>query len=207
MRIIDISQEIRADMLVYPDDPCFQSRTVSSFKQGSMCEVSELTIGSHCGTHIDAPLHMIPGGDSIEMMDLSCFIGPCRVITVNAQVITEKMLYEHNIKAGERIIFRTDPQGGYYKEGRFNPAVLSVRAAQYLSALPVKLVGIDSPTIENMEICDGEIHRMLLSKGIAVLEGLYLEYARKEHYELSALPLLLKGENGSPCRAVLIEKE
>ena len=207
MKIIDISQRINTNMLVYPGDPRFQSRLVSSFKQGSMCEVSELTIGSHCGTHIDAPLHMIPAGAPIDVMPLENYIGPCRVLTLPAQIISEKMLMEHQVQEGERIILRTDPNGHYYREGRFNPAVLSMRAAQYLAEKRVKLIGIDSPTVENMEICDGEIHRMLLNAGVAILEGLYLEHAKKEHYEISALPLLLDGENGSPCRAVLIEKD
>jgi len=208
MKIIDISQEIRSDMTVYPGDPSFHSRPSSSFKHGDMCEVSELTIGSHCGTHIDAPLHMIPGGATLESMPLDCFIGPCRVLTLPVNVVTEKMLMECGVKSGERILLRTDPKGEYKpKNGQFNPAVLSVRAAQYLAQTGVKLIGIDAPTVENMEICDGEIHRTLLSNGVAILEGLLLGEATKENYYLSALPLSLTGENGAPCRAVLVEED
>ena len=207
MKIIDISQQICEEMTVYPGDPNFHSHQVCSFKKGDICEVSELTIGSHCGTHVDAPLHMIPGGETIEKMDLDCFIGPCRVITLPTAVVTEKMLIEHHVSKGERILLRTDPKAVYTpKNGEFNPAVLSVRAAQYLAETGVKLVGIDSPTVENMEICDGEIHRTLLSGGVAILEGLMLEKADREAYFLSALPLSLVGENGAPCRAVLIEQ-
>lgn len=207
MRIIDISQEIRHDMTVYPGDPRFTSRSVSSFKRGDMCEVSELTIGSHCGTHIDAPLHMIPGGKTIETMPLEHFIGPCRVLTLAASVITEKMLSEHQIQEGERILLRTDPKGEYTPmNGQFNPAVLSMRAAQYLAERRVRLIGIDSPTVENMELCDGEVHRALLQAGIAIVEGLCLKDVPGERYILSALPLSLVGENGAPCRAVLIEE-
>ena len=208
MKIIDISQEIRSDMTVYPGDPSFQSRPSSSFKHGDICEVSELTIGSHCGTHIDAPLHMIPGGATLEKMPLDCFIGPCRVLTLPVQVVTEKMLVERHVQSGERILLRTDPKANYTpKNGEFNPAVLSVGAAQYLAKTGVKLVGIDAPTVENMEICDGEIHRTLLAGGVAILEGLILEKADQEHYFLSALPLSLTGENGAPCRAVLVQED
>lgn len=207
MKIIDISQEIRSDMTVYPGDPRFYSHVCSSFKRGDICEVSELTIGSHCGTHVDAPLHMIPDGQPLESIPLDCFIGPCRVLTFTANVITEKMLAEHKIQEGERILLRTDPRGEYTpKNGQFNPAVLSMRAAQYLASQKVRLVGIDAPTVENMEICDGEVHRTLLRAGVAVLEGLLLAQAKSEHYFLSALPLSLTGENGAPCRAVLIEE-
>ena len=92
MKIIDITQEIRSDMTVYPGDPRFHSQVSASFKQGDMCEVSELTIGSHCGTHVDAPLHMIPGGKTVESMPLVNFIGPCRVLTMPAAIINEKIL-------------------------------------------------------------------------------------------------------------------
>ena len=204
--IIDISQELHPGMFVYPGDPRFSARLVNSFRQGNMCEVSEVTIGTHCGTHIDAPLHMIPDGDALEKMPLDRFIGPCRVLTIPAAVVGERMLLEHDIKEGERILLRTDPHGEYRNAGRFNPSVLSVRAAQILAEKRVRLIGIDSPTVENMELCDGEIHRMLMRAGVAILEGLCLEKATKERYLLSALPLNMPGENGSPCRAVLIEE-
>ena len=202
MRIIDISQKIHPGMKVYPGDPPFQTRSCLSFRQGDMCEVSEMTIGSHCGTHIDAPLHMIPGGAGVEALPLDSFIGPCRVLTLPVQVITERMLTGYEIKPGERILLRTDPEGAYAsKEG-----ALSMDAARYLLKQGVKLIGIDSPSVENMELSDGEIHRLLLSAGVAVLEGLRLEAASDGHYLLSALPLFLSGENGAPCRAVLVQE-
>lgn len=207
MKVIDISQKIRPDMTVYPGDPEFRSHLVSSFKHGDICEVSELTIGSHCGTHVDAPRHMIPGGATLETIPLEHFIGPCRVLTFKANIITEKMLIEKQIQEGERILLRTDPIGEYEPmNGQFNPSVLSMRAAQYLASQKIRLIGIDAPTVENMEICDGEIHRTLLNAGIAILEGLCLTEASGEHYYLSALPLSLYGENGAPCRAVLVEE-
>ena len=207
MKIIDISQKIQPDMLVYPGDPHFSSRLVSSFKQGDMCEVSELTIGSHCGTHVDAPLHMIPGGETVESMPLVNFIGPCRVLTMPAAIINEKMLQEANIQPGERILLRTDPEGKALRSGRFNPSVLSMRAAQYHAQQKVLLVGIDSPTVENMELCDGEVHRELLHAGVVILEGVDLREATEERYFLSALPLRLSRENGAPCRAVLLKED
>ena len=206
-KIIDISQKVCPEMAVYPGDPRYQTRTVCGFKLGDMCEVSELTMGSHCGTHIDAPLHMIPDGKGIDTMPLDCFYGPCRVLTIGASVVSEKMLADMGIQPGERILLRTDPTGKYARSGRFNPAVLSMRAAQYLAELRVKLVGIDAPTVENMELCDGEIHCALLSAGVAILEGVCLKEAVRERYTLSALPLNLIGENGAPCRAVLIDEE
>lgn len=191
-------------MLVYPGDPSFHSHSVSSFKQGDICEVSEFTMGSHCGTHLDAPLHMIPDGVSIDHISLDHFIGPCRVITEASAIISEKALMEHDIQEGDRILLRTDPKGKHVRHRHFNPSVISMRAAQYLAQKKVMLVGIDAPTIENMELCDGEVHRALLGAGIPILEGLLLENAPDGRYMLYALPLAIKGGNGAPCRAVLI---
>ena len=207
MKIIDISQEVHPGMPVYPGDPSFQSRQVSSFKQGHICEVSELTMGSHCGTHVDAPLHMMADGATIESLPLENFIGPCRVLTVPFAMISEKSLMEMNVQPGERILLRTDPQGKFNSNMHFNPAALSMRAAQYLAQLPVKLVGIDSPTVENIELCDGEVHRTMMNAGICVVEGLRLSHVEDGNYFLSALPLRLTGENGAPCRAVLLKNE
>ena len=79
-------------------------------------------------------------------------------------------------------------------------------AAQHLAKRKVRLIGIDSLSVEDMEISYGSVHRTLLRAGIAILEGLQLRHAVDEHYLLSAFPLALSGENGSPCRAVLIEE-
>lgn len=206
MTIIDISQPITADMFVYPGDPRFASREVHSFRRGDDCEVSELTVGSHCGTHIDAPLHMISGGGGIETMPLELFYGPCRVLTLPVSVVTEKMLQEFEIEEGERILLRTDPKGTYRGTERFNPSVLSMGAARYLAERRIRLLGIDAPTVESMEAYGGELHRALMRAGVAIVEGLCLEHAREERYVLSALPLSMPGENGSPCRAVLIRE-
>ena len=206
MKIIDISQKICPEMPVYPGDPCFHSRSVCSFDAGDGCEVSEITLGTHCGTHVDAPAHMLKDGAVLEEVPLGCFFGPCHVLTITADVITEEMLRGYDVQAGERILLRTDPDGSYLEKQRYNPAVLSMDAAQHLAERKVRLIGIDSLSVEDMEISNGAVHRTLLRAGIAILEGLQLRHAVDEYYLLSAFPLALSGENGSPCRAVLIEE-
>ena len=207
MKIIDISQRICPEMLVYPGDPCFRSSAVCSFEDGGECAVSEIVMGTHCGTHVDAPSHMLRDGDALEYVPLERFFGPCRVLTVAASVITKEMLLEYHVQSGERILLRTDPDGIYAADNKVcNPAALSMSAVQHLIDCNVQLIGIDSPTVEDMEVSEGEIHRALLRAGIAILEGLQMEKATGEHYLLSALPLALYGENGSPCRAVLVEE-
>ena len=206
MKIYDIAQEVFGCQ-VFAGDPAPEKKQLCSIEKGDLYNLTAFGMCVHNGTHIDAPTHMVPDGKPLESFPLDCFIGPCRVLNVPYPVISEKALQELNVQPGERILLRTDPNGKYNKHARFNPSVLSMRAAQYLAQLPVKLVGIDAPTVENMELCDGEVHAALLKAGIPLLEGLRLEEADKENYELSALPIRLMGENGAPCRAVLIEKE
>ena len=206
MKIYDISQEVFGCQ-VFAGDPAPEKKQLCSIEKGDLYNLTAFGMCAHNGTHIDAPTHMVPDGKPLESFPLDCFIGPCRVLNVPYPVISEKALQELNVQPGERILLRTDPNGKYNKHARFNPSVLSMRAAQYLAQLPVKLVGIDAPTVGNMELCDGEVHAALLKAGIPLLEGLRLEDADKENYELSALPIRLMGENGAPCRAVLIEKE
>ena len=206
MKIYDISRELFSAP-VYPGDPSPSFERLRRMELGDSFNLSGFYTGCHSGTHVDAPLHMVPGGATIDALSLDCFLGPCRVLTIQSPIISEKQLMDMDIKEGERILLRTDPQGKHMHKGRFNPTVLSMRAAQYLVERRVKLVGIDAPTVENMELCDGEVHRMLLSSGIAVLEGLCLQEATQEHYMLSALPLRLVGENGAPCRAVLYSED
>ena len=194
-------------MIVYPGDPQYHSKRVYSFADGHDCEVSEIVIGSHCGTHVDAPKHMIPGGAPLQDTPLDRFIGPCRVLNIPTEVITAEMLSNHRIASGERILIRTDPEGRYASHhAGLNPAAIDQSAAAYLSACGIALVGIDSPSVEDMGLSDGAVHRQLLSAGIAVLEGLRLQDVEEGNYFLSALPLALEGENGSPCRAVLVKE-
>lgn len=206
MRIIDISQRVHSEMLVYPGDPKYVSETVSSFRDGDGYEVSRLVIGSHCGTHIDSPSHMLAGGDTIDQLPLDAFYGPCRVITASAEDISEKMIISMAVKPGERILLKTDPQAKYGTE-RFNPSAISLSGARRLAEQKPLLIGIDAPSVENVEEHAGEIHRTLLSAGIVLLEGLCLSHVPDGAYMLSAFPLSLLGENGSPCRAVLIKNE
>ena len=95
MKIIDISQKMYPGMPVYPGDPTYQSRPVSCFKDGQMCEVSELTFGSHCGTHVDAPMHMIEHGAPLDSLPLDCFIG---VIIVSLPYQKKALSYARELR-------------------------------------------------------------------------------------------------------------
>ena len=202
MKIMDISRPYYAGMPVYPGDPDFQSQYVCAFVQGDGCEVSKLTLGTHCGTHIDAPAHMIPGGCTIDHLGIERFYGPCRVVTVGPGAVTAHMLEMARVETGERLLLKTEPEALHRIAA--DSGSITQDAADYLVSRKTVLVGIDSDSIEDMDTGKGEVHRSLLGAGIPIIEGLDLSAVPDGRYILSAFPLLLRGENGSPCRAVLI---
>ena len=204
MRIVDISQGMHAAMPVYPGDPPYASEPVCSFESGGDCEVSRISMSTHCGTHIDAPSHMLPDTEAVDQVPLARFIGACRVVTLPRTVITGSMIEELCPVSCERLLLRTDPTGAYPDRGVLNPAALDLDAARLLVQRGICLIGIDSLSIENMERTGGEVHRTLLGAGVSILEGLDLRQAEQGMCCLCAFPLKLEGENGSPCRAVLI---
>ena len=156
---------------------------------GDLCNLSGFFTGCHGATHIDAPLHFIEEGTSIEQMPLEPFFGPCRVVTANG-ILTGQQMEQLRLYPGLRLLFR----GG---------AFLSKSAAFVLADAGVALIGTDQQSIAPAG--DEEApHIELLSRGIPLLEGLYLDDVADGLYTLCAFPLKLQGLEASPVRAVLI---
>ena len=195
---------VHAAMPVYPGDPPYASEPVCSFESGGDCEVSRISMSTHCGTHIDAPSHMIPHAETMGQVPLERFFGPCSVVTLPCALITGTMIEALCPASCERLLLRTDPTGGYRDRRELNPAAIDLDAARFLVQRGIRLIGIDSLSIENMEQTGGRVHRMLLGAGVTILEGLDLRDAEQGMCCLCAFPLKLVGENGSPCRAVLL---
>ena len=199
MKIIDISQEIYQGMPVYPGDPTFQSHRVNSFKQGDMCEVSEVTMGTHCGTHIDAPFHFIKGGKTVDSIGLDTFVGMayvaeyCGIVSGTAAAEILEKAKKQNPEAAMRILIKGD-------------AEVSSEAAKVFADSGILLLGNESQTV-GPEAAPMEVHLILLGAGIVLLEGIRLAEVPEGSYFLNAAPLNLSGADGSPCRAVLIAAE
>jgi arylformamidase len=166
--------------------------------------VSDLHLSSHTGTHIDAPSHYLKTGDTIDTVPLSCLIGRCRVLDVTwaGTTITADHL-EGRLDGVSRILLKTSFSG----TDRFNeiyPA-LALGAAHMITACGINCVGIDTPSIESYS-CDGSVHRKLLSCNCIIIELLDLSDVEEGDYDMVALPLRLKGLDGSPARVVLMER-
>ncbi|HYN81925.1 MAG TPA: cyclase family protein [Gemmatimonadaceae bacterium] len=167
-----------------------------------------LSLGAHSGTHVDAPLHFIRDGASIERLALEAFIGPARVFDIpeSVQSIDAAELNRHTWRNAERVIFRTRSSvRGWMKESTFHRdfAFITPDAAQVLADAGVKLVGIDYISAEKFGAPAPVTHRILLGKGIPIVEGLALETMQAGDYDLIVLPMKLAGNEGAPARAVM----
>jgi len=205
--LIDISVMLHADMVHWPGDPSVVITRTSDIARGDSATVSRLSMGSHTGTHMDAPRHFIRGGKGLDDMPLETTVGPARVIAIrNANVITPEELRQHRIRRGERILFRTRNSTRCWKADRFVKDFVSLapEAARFLAQCCVRMVGVDYLSVGSYRQRNGaEVHRILLGAGIWILEGLNLSHVRPGPYELLCLPLRIFQSDGAPARAIL----
>lgn len=189
----DISQTVGPDTPAYPGDQVFK---VSEYSDCSV-RVSSFTMSAHLGTHLDTPAHLHLGKDS-DWIDLSVLIGPSQVIDLSGieQILPEHLLEVH----AERVLLKTSFEVS--KTWQTQYPYLSVAAARYLRQQHVKLVGIDTPSVDP-QVPDLLSHQELLKAGIIILENLRLVDVFTGDYRLIALPLKLYGLEAVPVRAVL----
>jgi len=188
-------------MLVYPGDihPTFRQEDRGQYL------ISELHLSTHTGTHIDAPSHYLKQGIAIDSLPLSHLIGECRVLDLSGEgsSITASHLKEH-LDGVCRLLLKTSYSGiDQYEE---DYPSLSPDAACAIAARGMKCTGIDAPSIESCH-GDGTVHRTLLSCNCMIIELLDLSRIEEGDYEMVALPLRLKGLDGSPARVILIERD
>src|SRR5215469_12389182 len=198
---VDVSVPIYAGMVHYPDNPSIEIDTITHVDKGDLCTLSRLTMGSHTGTHIDAPIHFLPGGTGAEEIPLENLIGPARVLEIkDPHAVKAEELRVHDLDARERLLFKTSNSERCWKTSQFVPDFVSIAedAASYLAGLDTLAVGIDYLSAGNPET-----HRTLLGAGVVILEGLNLTGISQGRYELLCLPLkILKGD-GAPARVLL----
>lgn len=203
---IDISVPLRSGMVHWPSDPSFQRDIVQSIQQGATANLSKITMGTHSGTHIDAPLHFIQEGKDISSLPLEDMIGIARVIEISdPHLITVNELLDHKIRAGERILFKTLNSSTVWKTDDFIEHFVSVsrEAAEFLAKLAVKAIGVDYLSVGGYHSDGSDIHRILLGAGIWLIEGLDLSAVDPGDYFIICLPLRICNGDGSPARAAL----
>jgi arylformamidase len=183
---------------------------LKDMRKGDGFTLSKLTLGAHSGTHVDAPMHFIRDGGPVDKVRLESLMGPARVIDIpdSVQSIDAVELNRHNWKDAERVVFRTRSSvRGWMKSPTFHRdfAFIAPDAAQLMTDAGIKLVGVDYISAEKFGAPAPLTHRILLGKGIPIVEGLALESVVPGDYELIVLPMKVGGHEGAPARAVMLK--
>lgn len=207
MRIHDISVVISTDMPVYPGDPPVSISPFLSISKGDKVNVSALALGSHTGTHLDAPRHFFENGRGMSELELELLAGRATVLQLDvAQEIRREHLEGADLRGTERLLLGT-ANSALWREAGFQEdyIYLTEDTARHLVELGVKLVGLDYLSVEKFGSSEAPVHRALLQNDVVILEGLNLTGIEPGEYELICLPLRLNCEDGAPARAILRE--
>jgi arylformamidase len=201
--LYDISPAITRDLRVWPGDTPLSREVLLDMREGANITLSTLRATVHLGAHADAASHYGKDAAGIESRRLEDFLGPCQIIHVDAA--PRYRILPNDLPApikAPRLLFRTNT---YSDPTVFNEdfAALSPELVDHLSQLGVRLVGIDTPSVDLFDSTDLPSHKAFLRHDMAILEGLVLTDVPEGLYELIALPLKLVGFDASPVRAVL----
>lgn len=204
MRVVwDISPPISPDTPAFPGDTLYAQRWTTEIGAGSPVNVSAITLSPHLGAHADAPLHYGRDAAPIGSLDLDPFLGRCRVIhAVGAgPLITTEHLAHAAAALPPRVLVRTRQRAATEWSSEFS--AFAPATIDWLAGRGVRLVGIDTPSVDPAESRTLDSHQRLLMHDMRVLENLVLDAVAAGDYELIALPLKLVGADASPVRAVL----
>ena len=201
-KIIDISLLLSDKTIVYPGNPELKIATIP----GKTSTHSEITIGSHAGTHLDAPKHVFENGAGVDKVDLNKIVGECRVLDMTRvkEVIGVDDLKKEKIKKGERILVKTKNSKRGFEKFYDDYIYLGGEAAEFLAKKKIALFGMDYLSVKKRGGPDNRPHTELLRSGVVIFEGLDLSKVKPGKYFFVGLPLKFAGLDGAPARAVLI---
>jgi len=194
-------------MLVWPTDPPVEITCFKSPTKGDRSTVTKLTLGTHTGTHIDAPKHFLPEAEGVETLDPNVLMGPCTVLDLRGVGdIGPEHLKAALESQATRILLRTGTIETQMAEGfsKEFPAV-TVEAAEVMVQAGVRLVGIDAMSVEVYHAPGAPTHHTLLEARVVIIENLLLKDVEAGDYDLIALPLRIEGADGAPARVLLRE--
>ena len=204
-KIYDLTPKISPRLAVFPGDQAFERRVALSMAKGANLELSSVITTVHLGAHADAPSHYHARGQDISQRPLTRYMGKVQVLRVSGLGPKARVRPEHlsGPILAPRVLVDTgsfpDPDNWNSDFCAFSPELLEVLAGQ-----GVKLVGIDTPSVDPEDSKALESHQILWKHDMAVLEGLVLRNVPEGVYTLIALPLPIEGGDASPVRAVLL---
>ena len=204
---IDATLPIQANMISWPSDPSVKISAYKEIRTGGSSNVSLLSLGSHAGTHVDAPCHFLDNGRSVDQMPMDAMVGLARVIEIkHHSVIDVPELISKKIRPGQRIFLRTRNSKTRWWKKDFSKhfVFMTLAAAKYFVSKRVKLVGIDALSVGGYAHPDAKaVHKTLLNQGIWIVEGLDLTRVKPGVYDLLCLPLKIYQSDAAPARVLL----
>ncbi len=196
-------------MPTYEGEPGPKLDYRSQLSEGDPFTVSTLSLGSHTGTHVDAPSHFLDGAPTVDSLPLEALVGPAYVAEFGGDThITAADLDSMAIPSDcRRVLFKTR-NGRFWDDDEFHTDFIALApdAARKLADRGTRLVGIDYLSIEKIDAGPHEVHETLLAGGIVILEGLDLRRVAAGGYFLICAPLNVVGAEGAPARAFLIDQ-
>jgi arylformamidase len=210
VEIIDITATVSPESVMWPGQDAPSQEFRRHTDRGDPSTVSRWELSAHTGTHVDARMHFIPGGWTVETLELSRCVGPCRVVDLTRLEghVSRADLEAAQVAGTARLLLKTrNSELGLLGRGEFTEdyAAISLDAAEYLVEIGVETVGVDYLSVEPFEDKEFNTHHTLLGADVVVLEGLVLGRVEPGEYLLACLPLKLAGSDGSPARAILIK--
>jgi arylformamidase len=195
-------------MVHWPTDPSPRVERIKDRDKGDGVTLTEIQWIDHVGTHVDAPLHFIERGKTIDEMPLNATIGRARVIEIeDTEAIKAEELASHRIRRGERILFKTQNSSRCYRTDDFveDYVFISPAAAHFLVEKGIRAVGIDYISVGSYRHreMNHETHETLLNNGVYIIEGLNLSEVKAGRYELICLPILLERGDAGSARAIV----
>jgi arylformamidase len=204
----DLSIAITPRTPIYPGNAGLEYRWMMRLEKGDICNLSAMSLGVHTGTHVDAPLHFIARGASVDQIAFSALVGRGRIIecSPDARVIDAAELNKHEWRGSKRLLFKTRNSFlGFMGDPKFHRdfTYIAPDAARLLAEAGVRLVGVDYLSIEKFGAKKAETHLILLGHGIPIIEGLDLRKAEAGDYDLICMPMKLGGREAAPARVMV----
>lgn len=202
---IDLSLEINSDLVTWDNDMPFSRHITSSINSGDLCNESRMHIGTHTGTHIDAPYHFNNDGKMVHELDFNTLMGECYVAEIYGKsIITADDFAKHVPNGVKRLLLKTDnTKLGYSHKFRTDFCGIDVSAVMYMRENGIKLLGNDYLSIAKYEYTTLVHKTFFESTENVALEGLVMNDVCSGWYDLVCLPLKITGADGSPVRVIV----
>jgi len=206
--IYDVSVPLRPGMVTYAGEPGPHLEYHALLARGDSANISTLSLGSHTGTHVDAPHHFLDGASTVEAMPLEALVGAAHVVEYTGTGhITAAALEAADLPTDARRLLLKTPNGRFWENDAFHSDFIGLTgdAARWLVDRGFLLVGIDYLSIEQFRSPTHEVHKLLLGAGVVIVEGLDLRAVPPDPYFLVCAPLKVVGAEGAPARVFLVD--